>query len=85
MSPLNIAVQKQMTALFWAELLELLMEQKLKLQKNRFDEVTVKGSIEDKHTGSNARVGGLIAEVKAVDDKGLKTNTTICNKIDIKK
>lgn len=50
-----------------------------------FDEVTVKGSIEDKHTGSNARVGGLIAEVKAVDDKGLKTNTTICNKIDIKK
>lgn len=49
-----------------------------------FDEVTVKGSIEDKHTGSNARVGGLIAEVKAVDDKGLKTNTTICNKIDIK-
>lgn len=50
-----------------------------------FDEVTVKGSIEDKHTGSNARVGGLIAEAKAVDDKGLKTNTTICNKIDIKK
>ena len=50
-----------------------------------FDEVTVNGSIEDKHTGSNARVGGLIAEVKAVDDKGLKTNTTICNKIDIKK
>lgn len=50
-----------------------------------FDEVTVKGSIEDKHTGSNARVGGLIAEVKAVYDKGLKTNTTICNKIDIKK
>lgn len=50
-----------------------------------FDEVMVKGSIEDKHTGSNARVGGLIAEVKAVDDKGLKTNTTICNKIDIKK
>lgn len=50
-----------------------------------FDEVTVKGSIEDKHTGSNARVGGLIAEVKAVDDKGLKTDTTICNKIDIKK
>ncbi len=50
-----------------------------------FDEVTVKGSIEDKHTGSNARVGGLIAEVKAVDDRGLKTNTTICNKIDIKK
>lgn len=50
-----------------------------------FDEVTVNGSIEDKHTGSNARVGGLIAEVKAVDDKELKTNTTICNKIDIKK
>lgn len=50
-----------------------------------FDEVTVNGSIEDKHTGSNARVGGLIAEVKAVDDKGLKTDTTICNKIDIKK
>lgn len=50
-----------------------------------FDEVTVNGSIEDKHTGSNARVGGLIAEVKAVDDRGLKTNTTICNKIDIKK
>lgn len=50
-----------------------------------FDEVTVNGSIEDKHTGSNARVGGLIAEVKAADDKGLKTNTTICNKIDIKK
>lgn len=50
-----------------------------------FDEVTVKGSIEDKHTGSNARVGGLIAEVKAVDEKGLKTDTTICNKIDIKK
>ena len=37
-----------------------------------FDEVTVKGSIEDKHTGSNARVGGLIAEVKAVDDKVIK-------------
>ena len=50
-----------------------------------FDEVTVNGSIEDKHIGSNARVGGLIAEVKAVDDRGLKTNTTICNKIDIKK
>ena len=50
-----------------------------------FDEVTVNGSIEDKHTGSNARVGGLIAEVKAADDKGLKTDTTICNKIDIKK
>ena len=50
-----------------------------------FDEVTINGSIEDKHTGSNARVGGLIAEVKAVDDRGLKTNTTICNKIDIKK
>lgn len=50
-----------------------------------FDEVTVNGLIEDKHTGSNARVGGLIAEVKAADDKGLKTDTTICNKIDIKK
>lgn len=50
-----------------------------------FDEVTINGSIEDKHTGSNARVGGLIAEVKAADDKGLKTDTTICNKIDIKK
>lgn len=51
----------------------------------KFDNVTVGGNITDKHTGSNSRVGGLIAEVKAVDDRGLKTNTTICNKIDIKK
>lgn len=44
-----------------------------------FDEVTVKGSIEDKHTGSNARVGGLIAEVGAKDNSA----SVVPNKISI--
>lgn len=33
----------------------------------KFDNVTVGGSITDKHTGSNSRVGGLIAEIRAND------------------
>lgn len=44
-----------------------------------FDEVTVNGSIEDKHTGSNARVGGLIAEVGAKDNSA----SVVPNKISI--
>lgn len=44
-----------------------------------FDEVTVKGSIEDKHTGSNARVGGLIAEVGAKDNSA----SVVPNKVSI--
>ncbi|WP_377074536.1 hypothetical protein, partial [Ruminococcus bicirculans (ex Wegman et al. 2014)] len=34
----------------------------------KFDNVTVGGKITDKHTGSNSRVGGLIAEVGAKDN-----------------
>lgn len=34
----------------------------------KFDNVTVGGNITDKHTGSNSRVGGLIAEVGAKDN-----------------
>lgn len=34
----------------------------------KFDNVTVSGNITDKHTGSNSRVGGLIAEVGAKDN-----------------
>lgn len=44
-----------------------------------FDEVTVNGSIEDKHTGSNARVGGLIAEVGAKDNSA----SVVPNKVSI--
>lgn len=33
----------------------------------KFDSVTVGGNITDKHTGSNSRVGGLIAEIRAND------------------
>lgn len=33
----------------------------------KFDNVTVGGNITDKHTGSNSRVGGLIAEIRAND------------------
>lgn len=33
----------------------------------KFDNVTVDGNITDKHTGSNSRVGGLIAEIRAND------------------
>lgn len=33
----------------------------------KFDNVTVGGSITDNHTGSNSRVGGLIAEIRAND------------------
>lgn len=45
----------------------------------KFDSVTVCGSITDKHTGSNSRVGGLIAEVGAKDNSA----SVVPNKISI--
>ena len=45
----------------------------------KFDSVTVGGSITDKHTGSNSRVGGLIAEVGAKDNSA----SVVPNKISI--
>ncbi|MBD8913191.1 MAG: hypothetical protein EGR82_05870 [Ruminococcus bicirculans] len=45
----------------------------------KFDNVTVGGSITDKHTGSNSRVGGLIAEVGAKDNSA----SVVPNKISI--
>lgn len=45
----------------------------------KFDNVTVGGYITDKHTGSNSRVGGLIAEVGAKDNSA----SVVPNKISI--
>lgn len=45
----------------------------------KFDNVTVGGSITDNHTGSNSRVGGLIAEVGAKDNSA----SVVPNKISI--
>lgn len=45
----------------------------------KFDNVTVGGNITDKHTGSNSRVGGLIAEVGAKDNSA----SVVPNKISI--
>lgn len=45
----------------------------------KFDNLTVGGSITDKHTGSNSRVGGLIAEVGAKDNSA----SVVPNKISI--
>lgn len=45
----------------------------------KFDKVTVGGNITDKHTGSNSRVGGLIAEVGAKDNSA----SVVPNKISI--
>lgn len=45
----------------------------------KFDNVTVGGNITDKHTGSNSRVGGLIAEVGAKDNSA----SVVHNKISI--
>lgn len=45
----------------------------------KFDNVTVDGKITDKHTGSNSRVGGLIAEVGAKDNSA----SVVPNKISI--
>lgn len=45
----------------------------------KFDNVTVSGKITDKHTGSNSRVGGLIAEVGAKDNSA----SVVPNKISI--
>lgn len=45
----------------------------------KFDNVTVGGNITDKHTGSNSRVGGLIAEVGAKDNSA----SVVPNKIAI--
>lgn len=45
----------------------------------KFDNVTVGGNITDKHTGSNSRVGGLIAEVGAKDN----SSSVVPNKISI--
>lgn len=45
----------------------------------KFDNVTVGGKITDKHTGSNSRVGGLIAEVGAKDNSA----SVVPNKISI--
>lgn len=45
----------------------------------KFDNVTIGGKITDKHTGSNSRVGGLIAEVGAKDNSA----SVVPNKISI--
>lgn len=45
----------------------------------KFDNVTVGGKITDNHTGSNSRVGGLIAEVGAKDNSA----SVVPNKISI--
>lgn len=45
----------------------------------KIDNVTVGGNITDKHTGSNSRVGGLIAEVGAKDNSA----SVVPNKISI--
>lgn len=45
----------------------------------KFDNVTVGGYITDKHTGSNSRVGGLIAEVGAKDNSA----SVVPNKVSI--
>lgn len=45
----------------------------------KFDNVTVDGNITDKHTGSNSRVGGLIAEVGAKDNSA----SVVPNKLSI--
>lgn len=45
----------------------------------KFDNVTVGGNITDKHTGSNSRVGGLIAEVGAKDN----SSSVVPNKVSI--
>ncbi len=45
----------------------------------KFDKVTVGGYITDKHTGSNSRVGGLIAEVGAKDNSA----SVVPNKVSI--
>lgn len=45
----------------------------------KFDKVTVGGNITDKHTGSNSRVGGLIAEVGAKDNSA----SVVPNKVSI--
>lgn len=45
----------------------------------KFNNVTVGGNITDKHTGSNSRVGGLIAEVGAKDNSA----SVVPNKISI--
>lgn len=45
----------------------------------KFDNVTVGGNITDNHTGSNSRVGGLIAEVGAKDNSA----SVVPNKISI--
>lgn len=45
----------------------------------KFDNVTVGGNITEKHTGSNSRVGGLIAEVGAKDNSA----SVVPNKISI--
>lgn len=47
----------------------------------KFDNVTVGGKITDKHTGSNSRVGGLIAEVGAKDNS--VSDLSYYNKISI--
>lgn len=47
----------------------------------KFDNVTVGGIITDKHTGSNSRVGGLIAEVGAKDNS--VSDLSYYNKISI--
>lgn len=45
----------------------------------KFNNVTVDGNITDKHTGSNSRVGGLIAEVGAKDN----SSSVVPNKVSI--
>lgn len=45
----------------------------------KFDNVTVGGNITDNHTGSNSRVGGLIAEVGAKDNSA----SVVPNKVSI--
>lgn len=45
----------------------------------KFDNVAVGGNITDKHTGSNSRVGGLIAEVGAKDNSA----SVVPNKVSI--
>ena len=45
----------------------------------KFNNVTVDGNITDKHTGSNSRVGGLIAEVGAKDNSA----SVVPNKVSI--
>lgn len=47
----------------------------------KFDNVTVSGNITDNHTGSNSRVGGLIAEVGAKDNS--VSDLSYYNKISI--